>query len=720
MVQHNGETTVKRAPFSYRTDPAVPHFPDDRPIIVFDGKCVLCSGFAQFVMHRDRDVKFRLLAAQSPLGDALYRYFELDPVNYETYILLQDGIAYFRSEAAIRILEGFSLCRGGWRRSAVSVPSPFAIAFMILSRATVWPGSALGQSATSPMPRRRIAFCHDNRIEDPGHRRLRHFRRPHRRAFGKRTAIDTVRRRPLRGEGKCIYRVADRRQNDPAARRVRPRRRCRHAIGVNRSRHRRRRLGPLPGLWRRSLSGDRGRDRASHPLSRSRRRLRFRARRRRLRREGTRRRRICPLRRLDLARAHRGRRQAPLAGPRAARPRCEAASRRRRMRASASMCCAPSRAMRAARSSSGATARPAKGSGLAETMRYTIAPPGRLPLESRVFSLVDVPDLRILPRLVAEPARRLDGHGRRHPPSCTAVFVALARLVRYGVLPGIAPLAPADAWRARHGSASGPHRGGMFVEVAGLRCRSGERVTRSWHMVAEGDDGPFIPSMAAAAIIRRCLAGRPPPPGAREASRELELSDYARPCSRNGRISSGIRQDGACEAHQPLYRRLLGPSLRRAAGSPARDARGRGAAFGRRGSPTSSAAKGVLARLACALFGLPPPGRDVPVRVSFEPKDGGEVWRRDFRRPCLRQSRQYRRHGPLRTACCASVSAPSVSIRARRRSERLTLVPRRWSLFGIPLPVALASHRRLRSRRGRPLQLPCRDRPPVDRADREL
>ena len=105
MVQHNGEATVKRTPFSYRADPAVPHFPGDRPIIVFDGKCVLCSGFAQFVIRRDRDAKFRLLAAQSPLGDALYRHFDLDPVNYETYILLQDGVAYFRSEAAIRILK---------------------------------------------------------------------------------------------------------------------------------------------------------------------------------------------------------------------------------------------------------------------------------------------------------------------------------------------------------------------------------------------------------------------------------------------------------------------------------------------------------------------------------------------------------------------------------------------------------------------------------------
>jgi len=124
MVQHSGEATVKRAPFSYRDDPVVPHFPDDRPIIVFDGKCVLCSRFAQFVMRRDRDAKFRLLAAQSPLGDALYRHFELDPVNYETYILLQNGVAYLRSEAAIRILEGLSL---PWRLASICRVCPLSV-----------------------------------------------------------------------------------------------------------------------------------------------------------------------------------------------------------------------------------------------------------------------------------------------------------------------------------------------------------------------------------------------------------------------------------------------------------------------------------------------------------------------------------------------------------------------------------------------------------------
>lgn len=90
---------------SYREDQRVPPFPDDRPIVIFDGKCVMCSGFANLILRRDRARRFRLLAAQTPLGEALYRHYGLNPIDYETNLLIEDGRAWFKSEASIRILE---------------------------------------------------------------------------------------------------------------------------------------------------------------------------------------------------------------------------------------------------------------------------------------------------------------------------------------------------------------------------------------------------------------------------------------------------------------------------------------------------------------------------------------------------------------------------------------------------------------------------------------
>jgi len=98
-----------RAPYSYRGDPAVPAFPDDRPIIVFDGYCALCAGWAQFVLRHDARKVFRLLPAQTPLGRALYVHYGLDPQDYETNILIADGVATFKSEACIRMAEALGL-----------------------------------------------------------------------------------------------------------------------------------------------------------------------------------------------------------------------------------------------------------------------------------------------------------------------------------------------------------------------------------------------------------------------------------------------------------------------------------------------------------------------------------------------------------------------------------------------------------------------------------
>jgi predicted DCC family thiol-disulfide oxidoreductase YuxK len=90
--------------FSYREDPSVPDFPDDRPIIIFDGHCILCSRGARFILRHDRRAVFRLMTAQSRLGQAIYRHLNLDPVNFETYVLLEDGCAWLKSAATIRIL----------------------------------------------------------------------------------------------------------------------------------------------------------------------------------------------------------------------------------------------------------------------------------------------------------------------------------------------------------------------------------------------------------------------------------------------------------------------------------------------------------------------------------------------------------------------------------------------------------------------------------------
>lgn len=97
--------------YSYRQDGNVPVFPDNKPLIVFDGVCIFCSGFAKFVLRQDRENRLNLCTAQSKLGHALYLHYGLDPENYETNIVIRDGRAHFKSDAFFEVMK---ILGGGW------------------------------------------------------------------------------------------------------------------------------------------------------------------------------------------------------------------------------------------------------------------------------------------------------------------------------------------------------------------------------------------------------------------------------------------------------------------------------------------------------------------------------------------------------------------------------------------------------------------------------
>jgi predicted DCC family thiol-disulfide oxidoreductase YuxK len=90
--------------YSYRNDPSVPAFPDDRPLIVFDGECGFCSKDIDFVLRHDTKALFRFTPAQSELGTALMRHYGFKTDNYETSLLIENGVAYPRSDGVLRVL----------------------------------------------------------------------------------------------------------------------------------------------------------------------------------------------------------------------------------------------------------------------------------------------------------------------------------------------------------------------------------------------------------------------------------------------------------------------------------------------------------------------------------------------------------------------------------------------------------------------------------------
>lgn len=94
-------------------------------LIVFDGDCVLCTGFFRFVVRYDRAQTFSFLTAQSPRGEALYEQYGLKSEDYDTNIVILDGHRYTKSRAFLAVMQ-----RIGWPWRALTVlrivPRPLA------------------------------------------------------------------------------------------------------------------------------------------------------------------------------------------------------------------------------------------------------------------------------------------------------------------------------------------------------------------------------------------------------------------------------------------------------------------------------------------------------------------------------------------------------------------------------------------------------------------
>lgn len=78
---------------------------DDHPVLLFDGTCNLCNGSIQFIIPRDPDGRLRFAPLQSELGHRVREATGLSTDDLETVVLVDDGKAYTKSDAAIRVGE---------------------------------------------------------------------------------------------------------------------------------------------------------------------------------------------------------------------------------------------------------------------------------------------------------------------------------------------------------------------------------------------------------------------------------------------------------------------------------------------------------------------------------------------------------------------------------------------------------------------------------------
>lgn len=224
----------------------------------------------------------------------------------------------------------------------------------------------------------------------------------------------------------------------------------------------------------------------------------------------------------------------------------------------------------------------------------------------------------------------------RYRPRATAEFLAGLELtflhraleiltlpVRWGWLSSLLPLARPLRALAALFHLLGGDRGGMVIEAAG-RDDGDRPVLARWSLVAGAGKGPYVPTLAALALVRRIRDKRISFRGAGPCTGILTPEEFAADFARHGiETATEIRPLGPS-----LFERALGerfdalPSVTRAVHRPdpvllldgAADVDGAETRVGR-----------VLARL----FSLPGPVRGAKLRVVIEARsDGSESWTR--------------------------------------------------------------------------------------------
>ncbi|OCR26036.1 thiol-disulfide oxidoreductase [Pseudomonas syringae] len=90
-------------------------------VVLFDGTCKLCNGWAKFIIRHDQAHRIQLAAVQSPEGQALLAWAGLPTDDFNTIVLVSDNQFFVRSEAMFQILARLP-APWRWMRSARIVP----------------------------------------------------------------------------------------------------------------------------------------------------------------------------------------------------------------------------------------------------------------------------------------------------------------------------------------------------------------------------------------------------------------------------------------------------------------------------------------------------------------------------------------------------------------------------------------------------------------------
>lgn len=162
------------------------------------------------------------------------------------------------------------------------------------------------------------------------------------------------------------------------------------------------------------------------------------------------------------------------------------------------------------------------------------------PVGSRLLSPCEVPDLTLLrSRYPGAPSVRF-GAGLELAFMHRSMNV-MAMLVRWGWVADWGPHAAQLKRMADWFKGWGSDAGAMHVTVSG-RPESGHTRSDTWYLLATQGDGPYVPTLAATALVRKLQSGNLSWTGATPCIGLLTLADFARECEGLAITMGGVEE----------------------------------------------------------------------------------------------------------------------------------------------------------------------------------
>jgi predicted DCC family thiol-disulfide oxidoreductase YuxK len=77
----------------------------DKQIVLFDGICNLCAGTVQFLLKRNSKENLLFASLQGEYGQKILQHYHLSLENFTSFIFLDKGELYKKSDAALTIVK---------------------------------------------------------------------------------------------------------------------------------------------------------------------------------------------------------------------------------------------------------------------------------------------------------------------------------------------------------------------------------------------------------------------------------------------------------------------------------------------------------------------------------------------------------------------------------------------------------------------------------------